>query len=158
VLPLRLLLAGVAAMAQGASQQHSSTAGLMSAAQGTRRQAYWRPCKHTYRYSSFEGFTHCPCDALQVDVAIIGGGLCGLACAAALHKVYPDCKIKVRSEQIMLYIPPSYSSRSSQHSNHFQMLDGSLALLSAQLHCMLQAECRIALSSQHQHVCNITLW
>jgi ribulose 1,5-bisphosphate synthetase/thiazole synthase len=32
---------------------------------------------------------------LQVDVAIVGGGLCGLACAAALHNVHPDCKIKV---------------------------------------------------------------
>ncbi|KAF6254781.1 hypothetical protein COO60DRAFT_286473 [Scenedesmus sp. NREL 46B-D3] len=35
----------------------------------------------------------------KVDVAIVGGGLCGLACAAALHKVYPDCKIKVYEQR-----------------------------------------------------------
>lgn len=32
----------------------------------------------------------------QVDVAIVGGGLAGLATAVALHKVRPDAKIKVR--------------------------------------------------------------
>lgn len=33
---------------------------------------------------------------VQVDVAIVGGGLAGLATAVALHKVRPDAKIKVR--------------------------------------------------------------
>jgi len=32
---------------------------------------------------------------LQVDVAIVGAGLSGLACAVALHRVRPDAKIKV---------------------------------------------------------------
>jgi cation diffusion facilitator CzcD-associated flavoprotein CzcO len=34
---------------------------------------------------------------MQVDIAIVGAGLCGLATAAALHHVRPDLVIKVCS-------------------------------------------------------------
>lgn len=39
---------------------------------------------------------------MQVDVAIVGAGLAGLATAVALHRVRPDAKIKVGHCRVQL--------------------------------------------------------
>lgn len=59
------------------------------------------------------------CSLLQIDVAIVGAGLAGLATAVALHRVRPDAKIKVSASmprQQSLYVVTSYKPVDGAHS------------------------------------------